>query len=174
MYLNCQLHLYRFKLSESQEDDLERLRNNNKYKLVTSYQSGTQNITSLSCINSFLSPLLLLTGSNRNVEIIDATTMQCSATLEDTHARPAHAIVQSAESSLYASHAKEAYELFATSSQDNTAKLWDVRSCRCVRTFSGQFTQCSYQYTAQPYRHTRMRQAMCCIIRLISYSTCRS
>jgi len=63
--------------------------------------------------------------------------MQCSAVLEDTHARPAHAIVQSAESSLYASHAKEAYELFATSSQDNTAKLWDVRSCRCVRTFSG-------------------------------------
>ena len=69
--------------------------------------------------------------------MVDVTTMQCAATMEDAHARPAHAIVQSAESSLYVSHAKEAYELFATASQDSTAKLWDVRSCRCVRTFTG-------------------------------------
>ena len=62
---SVQLHLYRFKLSESQEDDLERLRNNNKYKLTTTYQSGTQSINGLSCINSFLSPLVLVAGSNR-------------------------------------------------------------------------------------------------------------
>ena len=101
----------------------------------------------------------------RNVEVVDVTAMQCSATLEDIHTRPAHAIVQSADSSLYVSHRKEAYEvshkrlkpegnrfcrliiishcsfphvqLFATASQDNTIKMWDVRSCRCVRTFTG-------------------------------------
>ena len=42
---------------------------------------------------------------------MDMTTMQCVSTLEDVHARPVHAIVQSADSSLYASHRKEAYEV---------------------------------------------------------------
>ncbi len=69
--------------------------------------------------------------------MIDVTTMKCSATIADTHSRPPHAIVQSASSSMFVSHAKEAYELFATASQDNTAKLWDVRTSKCVRTFSG-------------------------------------
>ena len=39
--------------------------------------------------------------------------------------------------SLFVSHPREAYELFATAATDNTAKLWDVRTQRCVRTFSG-------------------------------------
>jgi WD40 repeat protein len=85
-------------------------------------------------------PSLFQTGCPalpRSIEVVDVTTMQCSSTIEDTHARPPHAIVQSASSSLLVSLAKEAYELFATASQDNTAKLWDVRSCRCVRTFTG-------------------------------------
>ena len=34
------------------------------------------------------------------------------------------------------SRPKESYEVFATSAQDNTAKLWDVRSSDCVRTFA--------------------------------------
>ena len=67
---------------------------------------------------------------------MDVPTMRCLATIEDTHQRAPHAIVQSV-SSLFVSHAKEAHELFATASQDNTAKLWDVRNLRCVRTFSG-------------------------------------
>ncbi|KAG1664713.1 hypothetical protein FOA52_006690 [Chlamydomonas sp. UWO 241] len=130
------LHLYRYKLLESADDDLERLRNNNKYKLVASYTSGSQAITDACCINTFLSPIALLTGSNKTIEVVDMSTMQRISCIEDVHARPANAIVQ-AVSSLYVSHPKEAYELFATSAPDNTAKLWDVRCARCVRTFTG-------------------------------------
>ena len=62
------LHLYRYKLCDSRDDDLERLRNNNKYRLAATYGSASQAIAEFSCINSFLSPLALVAGSNRRVE----------------------------------------------------------------------------------------------------------
>ena len=62
------LHLYRYKLCDSRDDDLERLRNNNKYRLAATYASASQAIAEFSCINSFLSPLALVAGSNRRVE----------------------------------------------------------------------------------------------------------
>ncbi len=58
---------YRYRLSESQDDDLERLRNNNKYRLAASFGSASQAIADFSCINSFLSPLALLAGTNKCV-----------------------------------------------------------------------------------------------------------
>jgi hypothetical protein len=54
-------------MSESQGDNLERLRNNNKYRLAVSYGSASQAIAEFSYINSFLSPLALLAGTNRSV-----------------------------------------------------------------------------------------------------------
>ncbi|GFH18475.1 uncharacterized protein HaLaN_15291, partial [Haematococcus lacustris] len=65
-----------------------------------------------------------------------ASNMQCVAVVEDAHARPVHTIAQSASASLYTSHPKEALELFLTAACDGLIKLWDVRSCRCVRSFS--------------------------------------
>lgn len=65
---------------------------------------------------------------------------RCVLSIDDAHARPMHTIVQ-AHNSAFTSHPREAYELFATAAPDNTAKLWDVRSARCVRTFSGKVYQ---------------------------------
>lgn len=67
----------------------------------------------------------------RTVEVLDVGAMKVVSTIEDAHARPVHTIVQS-PSSLYVSHPKEAYELFATAACDNCIKLWDVRVARWV------------------------------------------
>eukprot|EP00955_Chlamydomonas_euryale_P068181 360045-Chlamydomonas_euryale.AAC.5 len=225
----------RYKLVGDGVDDLERLRNNNRYKLVASYSGSSHTINDVSAINTFLSPLVLLVGSNRSVEVrgaehsggwkggvalqgcmfrarpspaacsahararlhvsrtpepgsfaagsklnaagwvrlrfggggggevapgspapescrpdrlptanvqlpvarscaprayraraqvVDASTMQCVSAIADTHARAPHAVVQ-AVSSLYVTHAKDAYELFATAAQDSTVKVCD-------------------------------------------------
>lgn len=90
----------------------------------------------MSCINSFLSPLVLLAGSNRSLEVVDMATLQCVAHIPDAHARPVHRIVQPT-ASLHVSHPREAFELFATAATDGAAKLWDVRCARAARTFSG-------------------------------------
>ncbi|KAJ9518705.1 hypothetical protein QJQ45_018715 [Haematococcus lacustris] len=137
------LNLYRYKLGEGDpNDDIARLRNTNKYRLAASYASNMQAINDFASVNSFLSPLALLAGTNRwaghsrSVEVLDCTVMQCVAVVEDAHARPVHTIAQSASASLYTSHPKEALELFLTAACDGLIKLWDVRSCRCVRSFS--------------------------------------
>eukprot|EP00798_Chlamydomonas_sp_ICE-L_P014831 gene14831-20884_t len=135
---SSKLHVYRYKLCGGDKmDDIERLRNNNRYRLAGTYSSPAQAIINFSCVNAFLSPLAILACSNRSVEVLDVATMTCVSTIEDAHARPVHTIVQSASASLFTSHPREACELFVTSAQDSTLKLWDVRISRCVRTFTG-------------------------------------
>lgn len=62
--------------------------------------------------------------------------IQVACTIEDTHSRAPHTLVQPATSP-FVSHGKDAYELFATAAADHTIKMWDVRSARCVRCFTG-------------------------------------
>lgn len=90
----------------------------------------------MSCINSCASPLVLVAGSNKCVEVVDLGAGRTAAVLEDCHGRAVHTLAQVAPSP-YASHPREAHELFATSAADNTVKLWDLRSCRAVRAFAG-------------------------------------
>lgn len=98
-----------------------------------------QAIHTFSAINSFLSPLAVVAGSSKALELVDLATMRCAATMPDAHARPMHSVAQAGGSgaSLFVSHPREAYELFATAATDGVAKLWDVRTQRCVRTFAG-------------------------------------
>lgn len=90
-----------------------RLRSCKTYRLVGSCSSASQAITSASCINGFLSTLVVCTGSNRGVEIFDLATMQLARSIPGAHTRAVHTIVQPAASP-FAPHAKDAYELFAT------------------------------------------------------------
>ncbi len=65
--------------------------------------------------------------------------LQVVQTFDSMHTRAPHMIIQP-EASAYTSHAKEAFELFATTGGDSTVRLWDVRSSRCVRCFVGHKT----------------------------------
>ena len=56
---------------QDQSDDIRRLRNESRYKLVRSWETSCQSILSLSCFNSFLSPTLLLAGSDKSVTVFD-------------------------------------------------------------------------------------------------------
>lgn len=59
------------------EDDIERLRNNNGYRLAgTATAASAQSLTDVACANGFLSTLALATASNRCVEVFDLATMQ--------------------------------------------------------------------------------------------------
>lgn len=66
----------RYKLCEDVDDDIERLRSKHKYRLAGSYTSAAQQVAAFSCINAFLSPLALLAGSNKAVEVLDVATLK--------------------------------------------------------------------------------------------------
>ena len=65
----------------------------------------------------------LLIMARRGVEVVDVASLRCVSSIQDTHARPAHTVVQSACASLFVSHPREALELFATAAPDSTVKL---------------------------------------------------
>ncbi len=52
-------------------DDIKRLRNDSKYKLVRSWDVGCHSILSMSCLNAMLSPLVLIAGSDKSVQMFD-------------------------------------------------------------------------------------------------------
>ncbi|GLC47410.1 hypothetical protein PLESTB_001960900 [Pleodorina starrii] len=132
------LLLYRYKLAEDADSDIERLRARHSYRLVASYTSPAQALHDFSAVNSFLSPLAIASASNRGLELIDMTTMRPLAAVQEAHQRPVGCVAQAGTASLFVNHPREAYELFATSAPDNTVKLWDVRTPqRCVRAFAG-------------------------------------
>uniref|UniRef100_A0A7S3VM98 Uncharacterized protein n=1 Tax=Dunaliella tertiolecta TaxID=3047 RepID=A0A7S3VM98_DUNTE len=138
--LSCgnRLNLYRYKLADGDmNDDIARFKASSKYRLAACHHTSAQTINDFTASNSFLSPIALLAGSNRCIEVVDCSTMQAVGSMPDAHARPVHTIVQSANASLYTSHPREASELFATMACDGALKLWDLRVCRCVRTFGG-------------------------------------
>lgn len=130
------LNIYKYRLQDTKEDDLERLRNNNKYKLTGSYGSPAQALLTFSCINAFQSNLAICSASNRSLEVVDLSTLTCAGTLPEAHSRPISCVVQPS-GTCFVAHPKEAYELIATSAPDNTVKLWDLRCLRSIGSFTG-------------------------------------
>ncbi|KAG2454671.1 hypothetical protein HYH02_000510 [Chlamydomonas schloesseri] len=132
------LLLYRYKLADEPDSDIERLRARHSYRLVASHTSSAQTLTDFSAINAFLSPLAVTAASHRGLELLDLAVMRPVAAVAEAHARPVGCVAQAGSASLFAAHPREAAELFATSAPDNTVKLWDVRApSRCVRAFAG-------------------------------------
>jgi len=136
--LACQnkLHVYSYKLCDDPQDDISRLKNSHSYKLLGSLPAASQTLLDITCANAFFSHMVLAVGSNRSIEVFDLAAGRTARTIEDAHARPPHTVVLNAPSN-YASHPQEAYELFATASQDGDVRLWDLRAARCVRKFTG-------------------------------------
>lgn len=121
---------------EDKRNDIERLKRNHRYKLRLALQSDAKSITALSCVNSFLSHLLLAAGSNRHISAWDMATGQLLHTFKDPHERPVHSLSLN-ESSPFASHPNASYDLFVSAAADGVVALWDLRAGSRVARFAG-------------------------------------
>ena len=151
------LCLYKYAVDrlDGAKDDLQRLQNKSRYRLVQKYtQEGCQTITSFAHANSFYSTLVITGGSNRSVNLYDMGMSSSGSgsgssstgsvgngnkpvvTIADAHSRSVTSVALPSFSE-YASVPNAAYDVFLTSGAEGTVKLWDVRDpMRAVRTFS--------------------------------------
>jgi WD40 repeat protein len=121
-----------------------RLQHLNKYKLVYSHTtSGAQSLTAMSCVNSFLSGLILLADSTRGLHWLDACSGRLVRSVNGAHSKSIHCITMNPSSAFACSPGAgagagiladdgetniDAQQLFATAAMDSTIKLWDVRT----------------------------------------------
>ena len=141
----AKLFLYRYDLGSAaveaatqQHDDIARLKAkvNARYRLVHEYAVNAQSATDVACANGLASHLAIAVCSNRALEVHDLGACRVVRTVADAHARAPHCVRLNLPTR-YASHARDAYELFATAAADATVKLWDMRARGCVRCFAG-------------------------------------
>lgn len=93
------------------------------------------NITAMTCVNSFLSHLVLLAGSDKSLTVMDMAAGRTAHKIPDASSRPVHTLSFPASSDM-AGVPPDAYNLFLTSSQDDGVQLWDLRTARPVRRFA--------------------------------------
>ena len=84
--------------------------------------------------NSFLSPVVLIAGSDRSLAAVDLGTGSTVLDLNDAHERPIHSL-RLAEGSAFGDAPSATRDLFVTSALDGVVKLWDLRTASCVRRF---------------------------------------
>ena len=97
--------------------DVVRVQAGGKYRVVTSWDQPSHNITAFSAVNGFLSHLVITAGSNKDVSVIDAsagTTVRC---IQQAHNRCVNSICQP-DVSPYTSHPQQSYDVFITSAAD--------------------------------------------------------
>ncbi|CAI8049424.1 WD repeat-containing protein 27 [Geodia barretti] len=136
------LHLYKYHIHSQPTDDIKRYLNSSGYKLVqTLPMEKTQSITCMSCINEFLSHLVVVGGSNKSVDVIDMNVGRSVRYMGDCHTRPPHWAGLN-KGSRGVAHPSWAYDLFLTAAPTDGVKLWDLRSDRCVRCLSAHVSRC--------------------------------
>ena len=119
-------------------NDLRRLQNRSKYKMVGRWQqANTHNISAFACANSFHSPIVIAAGSNRSVSIYDLAHGQEACAIPDAHSRAVTGVALPSFSE-YATHPPEAYDTFLTSGAEGSVKLYDLRTAQVVRRFESQ------------------------------------
>ncbi|XP_067667942.1 WD repeat-containing protein 27-like [Haliotis asinina] len=133
------LHLYKYYL-DSARDEIKRYLTKSRYKLVQSWVTQSQTITSMAAINAFHSHFVICAGSNRDIEVFDLNQGVLATTIHDTHTRPVHSVCLNKGSS-FASQPSSAYNIFASAAAADCIKLWDLRSQRCVQRLEGHMNQ---------------------------------
>jgi len=137
------LHKYSIDHLDDAKDDLRRLQNHSKYKLVKQFdQEKAQTTTSFAHANSFFSTIVVAAGSNRSVTLYDLGQGSgvVHSIIPDAHARSVIGCALPSFSQ-YTNHPNNAYDVFLTAGAEGTVKLWDVRDFshqRPVRTFTSQ------------------------------------
>ncbi|OQR82294.1 hypothetical protein ACHHYP_16266 [Achlya hypogyna] len=116
--------------------DLARLENHSKAKVVASYRfEAVQSLTSLASPNAFLSHLLVTTGSDKSVRIVDAAVGKTVRVMHGAHTRAAHSVVLP-HASRFVNHPPNFYDLMLTGACDSTVHLWDIRADNCIMRFA--------------------------------------
>ncbi|XP_071111369.1 WD repeat-containing protein 27-like [Haliotis cracherodii] len=133
------LHLYKYYL-DAARDEIKRYLTKSRYKLVQSWATQSQTITSMTAINAFHSHLVICAGSNRDIEVFDLNQGTLATVIQDTHTRPSHSVCLNKGSS-YASQPSSAYNIFASAAATDCIKLWDMRAQRCVQRLEGHLNQ---------------------------------
>ncbi|KAL1500076.1 hypothetical protein AB1Y20_012750 [Prymnesium parvum] len=130
------LHLYSYSLQRTPTDDANRAAElRHKYRLQYRWaHPQAHGITCFSAANSFLSPVVLLGGSDRSVNVLNLATGQQVTSIPDAHERQVH-MVRLFENSAYENTPLSSHELFLTAAVDGVVKLWDLRVATCVRRF---------------------------------------
>ena len=129
-----ELHKYAVDHLTDEKNDLRRLQNHSRHRLVKSWEQPSQTINSIACVNSFFSHTVITAGSNRGIQVYDLGVGQLATSIDQAHARAVHSVVLPTVSE-YTSLPNNVYDVFATGSTDGSAKVWDLREGKCVRRF---------------------------------------
>ncbi len=131
------LEMYKYAVDHltDEKNDLRRLQNHSKCKLIKTWNEPSQTINSIALQNNFFSHIVITAGTNRSVHIYDMNKGQRIKTMEQAHGRSVHSVVLPTLSD-YTSLPNNIYDIFLSGATDGTVKLWDLRSsCKCIRTF---------------------------------------
>ncbi|XP_063221918.1 WD repeat-containing protein 27-like [Bacillus rossius redtenbacheri] len=105
------------------------------WKCIRRIDMNTQQVTCFSAANQFHSYLGICGCSSRAIKVFDLNAERPCLELAEAHPRPPHRVVQ-LEGSPCASHPAAAHDLFLSAAVRDGARLWDLRSARCVQRFS--------------------------------------
>ena len=103
-----------------------------RYRLAQAWgpqQLGGIAVTSFTCCNAMLSPLVVAAASNRSLLLVDAATGSVARTIPDAHERAAHTVCLPSPSPFVALDSAH-YDIFLSAASDGCIALWDIRANR--------------------------------------------
>ncbi|XP_078488563.1 WD repeat-containing protein 27-like [Ciona intestinalis] len=123
------LSLFKFHLEEKCGDEIKRYLWKGKSKLVCSQEATSgQNISSFAAANNYYSYIMLVGGSDRNINLYDFNVCKAIGSYKNAHSKPTHTINIATGSSLVTS----SNDLFMTSAISDGIKIWDLRTTSSI------------------------------------------
>lgn len=107
-----------------------------KVPVYTYTVGATHTITSASAVNYFASNLVVLTTSDKAVQVLDVVADAPLWTNTDTHTRAIYRVAMGRTGRHAARMSNAAAHLFASASLDGTVALWDLRVPRPVQLYT--------------------------------------
>ncbi|CAL8359623.1 unnamed protein product, partial [Boreogadus saida] len=119
------LYLYHV---DNTHDDIKRYKQRSVIKLAARFRTTTAtDITALSAINDFYSHLVLQSGADRSLQVMDMNQGRVASEWPDAHSRAIHCIAQN-KGSAFATQSPDSHNLFLTSAVTDGIRLWDLRT----------------------------------------------
>ncbi|CAL8285159.1 unnamed protein product [Arctogadus glacialis] len=133
------LYLYHV---DNTHDDIKRYKQRSVIKRAARFRTTTAtDITALSAINDFYSHLVLQSGADRSLQVMDMNQGSVASEWPDAHSRAIHCIAQN-KGSAFATQSPDSHNLFLTSAVTDGIRLWDLRTHRCVRRYENHVNRC--------------------------------